>query len=68
MPWHSMAWHGMAWHDTTRHDTTRHDMTYLLTAIGLTPDDSSAVHIYTKTEQNNVTEYPGWNIHNKKNT
>jgi len=26
-----------------------HDMTYMLTAIGLTPSDSSTVHSYTQT-------------------
>jgi len=28
---------------------TFHDMIYLLTAIGLSPGDSSTVHIYTQT-------------------
>jgi hypothetical protein len=27
----------------------QHDMIYLLTAIGLTPDGSTTVHIYTQT-------------------
>jgi hypothetical protein len=45
-------------------------MVYFLTAIGLTPSDSSTVHIYTKqyTEQHNETQYLERNIHNNKNT
>jgi hypothetical protein len=50
-------------------------MIYLLTAVGLTPGDSSTVHIYTQqyTEQHNETAHPEWNIynykkHNNKNT
>jgi hypothetical protein len=34
-------------HDTIWYDI--YDMTYLLTAIGLTPGGSSTVHIYTQT-------------------
>jgi len=45
-------------------------MIYLLTAVGLTPGGSNAVHIYTQqyTEQHNETEYLERNIHNNKNT
>ena len=35
-------------YDTIRFDII-YDMIYLLTAIGLTPGGSSAVHIYTQT-------------------
>jgi hypothetical protein len=44
-----------------------YDMIYLLTAIGMTPDGSSTVHIYTKkyTEEHNETEHLERNIHNK---
>ena len=53
------------------------DMIYLLTAIGLTPGGSSAVHIYTHThththtqyiEQHSETEYTEQKTHNNKNT
>jgi len=46
-------------------------MVYKLTAIGLTPGGSNAVHIYIQTEyteQHNETEYTERNIHNNKNT
>jgi len=46
-------------------------MIYLLTAVGLTPDGSSTVHIYTQNNTwNNTmkTEYTEQNIHNNKNT
>jgi len=39
---------------------------YFLTAIGLTPGDSSTAHIYT--EKHNETEYTEQNIHNNNNT
>jgi hypothetical protein len=49
---------------------TCYDMIYLLTAIGLTPGDSSTVHIYTQkyTEQHKESEYPERNIYNNKYT
>jgi len=42
----------------------------LLTAIGLTPGDSSTVHIYTHTQytdQQNETDYTEQNMHNDNN-
>jgi hypothetical protein len=43
---------------------------YLLTAIGLSPGDTSIVYTYTQTviEQHNETEYTEQNIHNNENT
>jgi hypothetical protein len=46
-------------------------MMVYLTAVGLTPDGSNTVHIYTQkqyTEQHNETEYTERNIHNNKIT
>jgi hypothetical protein len=47
-----------------------YDVIYLLTAIGLTPGGSSAVHIHTQTntQNNKMKQYPERNIHNNKNT
>jgi hypothetical protein len=48
-----------------------YDMIYLLTAVGLTPGDSSTVRIYTHKqyiERHNKTEYPEMNMHNNKNS
>ena len=36
---------------------TIYDMTYLLTAIGLTPGGNSTVHIYTQTNTACTTDY-----------
>jgi hypothetical protein len=49
---------------------TKCNVIYLLTAIWLTPDASSTLHINKKkyTEQHNETEYTEQNIHNNKNT
>jgi hypothetical protein len=54
MIWYDTIRYYMIWCDTIRYDTMRYDtlwydMIYLLTAIGLSPGGSSAVHIYTQT-------------------
>ena len=35
-------------------------MIYLLTAVGLTPDGSNTVHIYTHNTQSNTVKNFGW--------
>ena len=58
MIWY-MIRYDMLGNDTIWYDTIRYGMIYLLTAIGLTPGGSSAVHIYTKTiHKTTQLEYP----------
>jgi len=46
--WYVMIWYGMIRYDMILYDTIWYDMIYFLTAMGLTPGDSSTVHIYTQ--------------------
>jgi hypothetical protein len=41
---------------------------YLLTAIGLTPDGSSTVHIYAQTEHRTMKRYTEWSKRKDKDT
>jgi hypothetical protein len=56
--WYGMIWfymiYDMTWYDVIWYDMTRYDLRYgmiYLTAVGLTPGSSRAVHIYTQTVQ-----------------
>jgi hypothetical protein len=56
MIWYDMIWYDMIWYDIWYdmiydmiwHDMIWYDMIYLLTAFGLTPGDSSTLHIYAQ--------------------